>query len=255
MEGTSELKWLLLSVTAIFIFGAGCLLFMILFYQRHYAKIKKKEAELLLKTALTTEKNERKRIAKELHDAIQSDLNAIRNFVLLLSKKKTITEAPELLETIQTALQQTIENTRLISYQLMPPLLETGGFNLALRDLFEQLSTSSGKRFELEYNLSEFLVTEKSAYELFRVVQELTSNMLKYGEITTCIAQLTTTPKGICFSLSDDGVPFDFMNAYKESKGTGIQNIQSRLKSISAHMEQKSILTGNYYFIFLTPNL
>ena len=51
------------------------------------AKIKKKEAELLLKTALKSEKKERKRIAKDLHDAIQSDLNAIRNYVVLFSKK------------------------------------------------------------------------------------------------------------------------------------------------------------------------
>ena len=128
---------------------------MVLFYQRHLAKIKKKEAELLLKTALKSEKKERKRIAKDLHDAIQSDLNAVRNYVILFSKKNTHTEAPELLDAIQTSLEQTIENTRLISFQMMPPLLETSGFNLALRDYFEQLNASSGAVFQQNYSLTE----------------------------------------------------------------------------------------------------
>jgi len=253
MESENELKSIFFIGTFLMLFLAFGLLFMVLFYQRHLAKIKKKEAELLLKTALKSEKKERKRIAKDLHDAIQSDLNAIRNYVLLFSKKNTHTDAPELLEAIQISLAQTIENTRLISYQLMPPLLETAGFNLALRDYFEQLSASSGKRFELDMNLADTLVSDAVSYELFRVVQELTSNMLKYGAITTCIARLTDTPRGACLELIDDGLSFDFKTAYKQTKGAGLQNIQSRLKSIAAELEQETIATGNHFKIYLYP--
>jgi signal transduction histidine kinase len=253
MEGENELKSIIFIGTFLMLFLAFGLLFMVLFYQRHLAKIKKKEAELLLKTALKSEKKERKRIAKDLHDAIQSDLNAIRNYVILFSKKNSHTDAPELLEAIHTSLEQTIENTRLISYQLMPPLLETAGFNLALRDYFEQLSASSGKRFELDMNLAETLVSDKISYEMFRVVQELTSNMLKYGSMTICTARLNTSTKGVCFELIDDGIPFDFKADYKQTKGTGLQNIQSRLKSISATLEQDTIAKGNHYKIYLFP--
>ena len=255
MESENELNSIILIGTFLMLFLAFGLLFMVLFYQRHLAKIKKKETELLLKTALKSEKKERKRIAKDLHDAIQSDLNAIRNYVILFSKKNSHTDAPELLEAIHTSLVQTIENTRLISYELMPPLLETAGFNLALRDYFEQLSASSGKRFELDINLSENLVSNKISYELFRVVQELTSNMLKHGSISTCTARLNTSSKGVCFELIDDGIPFDFKAEYKLNKGTGLQNTQSRLKSISATLEQETIAKGNHYNIYLFPHL
>jgi signal transduction histidine kinase len=253
MEIASQIEYILVVGTFLMVLLALLFLYMVLFYQRHLAKIKKKEAELLLKTALKSEKKERKRIAKDLHDAIQSDLNAIRNYVILFSKKNSHTDAPELLEAIHTSLEQTIENTRLISYQLMPPLLETAGFNLALRDYFEQLSASSGKRFELDMNLAETLVSDKISYEMFRVVQELTSNMLKYGSMTICTARLNTTSKGVCFELIDDGIPFDFKMAYKQTKGTGLQNIQSRLKSISATLEQETIAKGNHYKIYLFP--
>jgi signal transduction histidine kinase len=225
---------------------------MVLFYQRHLAKIKKIEAELLLKTALKSEKKERKRIAKDLHDAIQSDLNAIRNYVLLFSKKNRTTETPELLEAIKTSLEEAIENTRLISYQLMPPLLESLGFNLALRDYFEQLSASSGKKFMLDLDIEETLVPNSISYELFRVVQELTSNMLKHGSITNCVARLHGSSGYVNLELIDDGVAFDFMLAYKHSKGSGLKNIQSRLQSISGQLEQKKVDLGNHYIISLT---
>ncbi len=255
MESENELKSIFFIGTFLMLFLAFGLLFMVLFYQRHLAKIKKKEAELLLKTALKSEKKERKRIAKDLHDDIQSDLNAIRNYVILFSKKNNDTDSPELLKAIHTSVEQTIENTRLISYQLMPPLLETAGFNFALRDYFEQLSISSGKRFELDFNISDTLVSDAVSYELFRVVQELTSNMLKYGSITSCVARLSTTHKGVCFELIDDGIPFNFKMAYKQTKGTGLQNIQSRLRSISAELEQKTTPKGNHFNIYLVSHL
>lgn len=252
MESENEIKLIFFIGTFLMLFLALCLLFMVLFYQRHLAKIKKKEAELLLKTALKSEKKERKRIAKDLHDAIQSDLNAIRNYVLLFSKKNRNTETPDLLEAIKTSLEQAIENTRLISYQLMPPLLEISGFNLALRDYFEQLSASTGKDFKIDLDLEDNLVSDKISYELFRVVQELTSNMLKHGSITYCVARLSNTQKGVCFELIDDGIPFDFMTAYRYAKGTGLKNIQSRLQSIDAQLEQKNIEKGNHYIISLS---
>ena len=252
MDGTNEVKSILFIGTFLMLFLAICLLFMVLFYQRHLTKIKKKETELLLKTALKSEKKERKRIAKDLHDAIQSDLNAIRNYVHLFSKKNRDTPTPELLDSIQTSLDQAIENTRLISYQLMPPLLDSSGFNLALRDYFEQLSASSGKKFTLDLDIEESFVPDSISYELFRVVQELTSNMLKHGSITYCVARLSGNPKGVYFELVDDGVTFDFMSAYKHSKGSGLKNIQSRLQSILGQLEQKKVDLGNHYIISLT---
>lgn len=251
MEIANQIESILVVGTLLMVLVAFLLLFMVLFYQRHLAKMKKKEAELLLKTALKSEKKERKRIAKDLHVAIQSDLNAVRNYVILFSKKNTHTEAPELLDAIQTSLEQTIENTRLISFQMMPPLLETSGFNLALRDYFEQLNASSGAVFQQNYSLTEIQIPDAIAYELFRVVQELTSNMLKHGSVLNCNAGLTLSHGALCFSLEDDGIPFDFYTHYKQRKGSGLQNIQSRLKSISARMEQKNTPSGNQYLVYI----
>lgn len=251
MEIANQIESILVVGTLLMVLVAFLFLFMVLFYQRHLAKIKKREAQLLLKTALKSEKKERKRIAKDLHDAIQSDLNAVRNYVILFSKKNRQTETPELLEAIKVSLEQTIENTRMISFQMMPPLLETSGFNFALRDYFEQLNASSGAVFQQNYSLTEVQIPDAIAYEMFRVVQELTSNMLKHGAVFNCSTQLTIMNETLLFSIEDDGIPFDFFAAYKKRKGSGLQNIQSRLQSISARMEQKKMPNGNQYLIYI----
>jgi signal transduction histidine kinase len=62
---------------------------MALFYQKAFAKMKRKEAENLLKASLESEKKERQRIAKDLHDGVQSDLSAIRNLLVTLLKKNS----------------------------------------------------------------------------------------------------------------------------------------------------------------------
>ena len=227
------------------------LLFMAVFYQRQFAKMRQKEAELLLKTALNSEKLERQRIAKDLHDSVQGDIGAIRNYVALLSKKIIELPSIELLNVIKEALEQTAENTRLISYKLMPPLLETAGFTSAVLDHFDRLSESTGKKFSVQADIPYLLITSDQAYELFRIVQEFTQNMLKYGSITECKLFMYETENGISLELVDDGISFNFKSSYSESKGSGLYNITSRLASIHADLIQRKVLQGNHFLISL----
>lgn len=255
MEGSSEIKLVFWIGTLVMLFLAFGLLFMVMFYQKHFAKIKQKEAELLLKTALESEKKERQRIAKDLHDSVQGDLNAIRNYFLLLSRKISDEENKELLEETKTALEQTIENTRLISFKLIPPLLETRGFSVAVQDYFETLTKSTGKKFIFKQYLSEFVVSVETGYELFRVIQEFTSNMLKYGDVTECKILLNENKEGIVLEIKDDGIVFDFKTSYSHSKGSGLYNIQSRLKSINAKLVQSEVVNGNQFVIYLPQKI
>lgn len=100
------------------------MLFLVLFYQNYFSKMKRKEAESLLQIALESEQKERQRIAADLHDSVSSDLTGIRNFIVLLSRNELDTDKKLLLADLQLGVENAIENTRLVSYQLMPPLLE-----------------------------------------------------------------------------------------------------------------------------------
>lgn len=249
MESKSEIISVFWIGTIVMLFLAFGLLFLAIFYQKRLANVKQKEAELLLKTSLESEKKERQRIAKDLHDSVQGDLGAVRNYFTLLSKQITQKETQVLLIDIKEAIEQTIENARLISYNLMPPLLEISGLNIALREYFENLSKSTGKEFSLQTDIQNEIIPKEIAYELFRIIQEFTSNMLKYGSITECKLFLYETHDLLHLEIVDDGKPFDFKVSFLQSKGAGLYNIQSRLTSIDAKLVQRNVMKGNHFVI------
>lgn len=240
--------WIGTTVMLLFAFG---LLFLVLFYQNYFIKIKRKEAELLLKASLESEKKERMRIAADLHDGVSGDLNAIRNYLSILYKGEKDIEKQELFAEIKGGVEAALENTRQVSYKLMPPLLELAGFTVALQDYFERLTLSSKISFEVASKTDAPEFFQEVGYELFRIVQELTTNMIKYGAISHCQVTLYSLEKEHCIDITDDGIPFDFKALLTTTTGSGLKNISSRLKVIDAKMEQREVLEGNHFIITL----
>jgi signal transduction histidine kinase len=75
--------------------------------------------------------------------------------------------------------------------------------------------------------------------------------MLKYGAITKCDLLIVDSGDNMVLEIVDDGKPFDFKKLVLESKGAGLSNIDSRLKVISATLEQKNVEYGNHFIIKL----
>ncbi|NHN26542.1 hypothetical protein FIA58_012720, partial [Flavobacterium jejuense] len=173
MESTKEIGSLILIGTGLIVILVLILLFLVVFYQIYVMKMKKKEAELLLKTSLESEKQERKRIAADIHDGVSGDLNAIRNFLSVLYKTETSEEKRALYDDIRIGVEAAIENTRLVSYKLMPPLLETSGFLITLQDYFSRLNSKTNACFTVNTDEELIDLSNEVSYEVFRVIQEL----------------------------------------------------------------------------------
>lgn len=234
------------------LFFAFGLLLLALFYQNRLSKMKRHEAELMLKASLESEKKERQRIAADLHDGVSGDLNAIRNFLSILLKGEENTERQELFEEIKKGVEAAIENTRIASYKLMPPLLESYGFLVAVEDYFENLKTKTGINFEIISNKKDLDFSSSSvSYELFRVLQEFTTNMIKYGSISICKVIVNVEKENVTLEIIDDGNVYNFKQLSTEAKGTGVKNIVSRLKIIDAKLTQQDADSGNNFIITL----
>ncbi|CAM4142500.1 MULTISPECIES: sensor histidine kinase [Flavobacterium] len=249
MESTNQVGTLILIGTGLITLLVLFVLFLAVFYQTNMMKVKRKEAELLLKTSLESEKMERKRIAADIHDGVSGDLNAIRNFLSVLYKTEQDEEKKSLFEEIKSGVEAALENTRLVSYKLMPPLLESSGFIVALQDYFDRINSKTIANFSLETDLVFFDVSNEISYELFRIIQEFTTNMIKYGNITKCSIGITFEEKVYNIIITDDGTPYNFKELYQVSKGTGLKNINSRLKVIESVLKQKNVSDGNQFLI------
>jgi len=249
MESNSKIKIVFWLGTFLFLFIGIALLVLVMFYQNYVAKMKQKEAELLLKTALETEKNERERIAADLHDGVSGDLNAVRNFIAILNKKEASNEDKGFYNIILESVENALESTRNVSYKLMPPLLHTMGFTSAVNDYLERLTkqTSITYNFITHSNFSN--LDSNYSYELYRIIQELTTNQMKYGHVSQCQITLSEFSENYKAIIEDDGIEFSYQNSLRMSKGSGLKNIQSRLKVLGATLHQEPKTLGNIYII------
>lgn len=211
--------------------------------------MKKKEAELLLLAALESEKKERERLAKDIHDGLNGDLLAVKNFTHYYIKLEENKEKISILTQIEEGINQAIENSRIISYKLMPPILEEKGYTIALKEYVDKIKLNSDIEFNIISNETSKILNNELAYELFRVSQEFISNLIKYNTATSCIIDIKVEKDKGTIEIIDNGTSFAFFESLKTSKGLGIRNIVSRIKAINGSLEQKKQTIGNHFII------
>ena len=211
-------------------------------YQNHFFRMKKNEIDLLLKASLESEREERQRIAADMHDSILADLNAV-NVYLSIVKNEGITDC---YDELKLGIEQAIASTRQVSYKLMPPLLESLGLAVSVKDYFEKLTLKTNIEFIVAGDNALKIPLSKE-YELFRVLQEITTNIIKHGKATHC--QIAFDAESLSISIIDDGLPFDFDGSLKLSKGSGLKNITGRLRMIEAVLQRKEAISGNHYVV------
>lgn len=245
MEKASNINTIIYGGTAILVTLTLVLIILVLFYQNRLSKIKTIESELLLKTALDSEKKERSRIAADIHDGISGDLNAIRMYLAVLKLEDPSEKQENIYGIIEEGLRDANENINRISYSLMPPLLEQGLF-LALEDYLKSLQLRSGVVFNITDASNNFYKGEGKAYEIYRVIQEMTTNMIKHGEVSEC--EIVISNEGN-LKIIDDGIIFSFIDANLNSSGAGMKNINSRLHAINASIHQVIVEKGNQFII------
>lgn len=249
MEGNAdEVVSLFYIGTAIMLFLAFGLLFIVVTYQRHFFRMKRKEAQNMLKVSLESEKNERARIAADLHDGVSGDLSAIRNYLSILAKKES--ENKEIFDEIKEGIDNALQNTRAVSHNLMPPLLETEGLVPALKGYLEGIGSKSGISFTVTSNQN-IQLQPSVAYQLFRVLQELTTNMVKYGSVTTAHINAVLEKEVLAIEITDDGIPFSFKDNLAKADASGLKNINSRLHAVNAVIAQEEYDKGNRFVITL----
>lgn len=191
--------------------------------------------EQLLFSTLQAQENERQRIAKDLHDDIGSKLSVLHLNLHRLQKQTPKT--PEIAETVHElfgVVRTTIDTTRRISHDLLPPMLESFGLAEAFAELCEQYRQGGAIDLEFETNENSGARPDKTAeLQLFRVVQELLANSVKHGPATQIYLHLWLLPAELRLDYRDNGPGFDAAGPHYKP-GLGIQNIESRMRMIGA---------------------
>ncbi len=182
----------------------------------------------ILKATIATQEEERTRIAQDLHDDISSKLNIVSLTTnLLLDDTSLSKEQHESLNHILGVTTTTLESSRKIAHDLLPPILDKFGLKVALEELLDDYIRTNKLQVLYEINTLP-LVLKSNELHVFRIVQELINNAIRHGNASQVRINLDATSSGFLLKFEENGVGFDTTN-FDEKAGLGIQNIKSRL--------------------------
>lgn len=229
--------------------------------QRDLVKITEEKYELVRKednvrssALMEGQEEERRRLSRELHDGIGQMLTGLRLHSEKLKslpfandkQRKTFEEHSKLIE-------ETIEATRMVSFNLMPPILTDFGLGAAIRLLTEYTSQTSNIPVTYESNYGQTRLNSNLEVNLYRIAQEALNNMVKHSKATEAKVVLKINKSDIELKISDNGIGFDEKNVKKETIiNNGLPNMQTRVRLLGGQMQAKA--TKGTQIIVKIPN-
>lgn len=203
---------------------------------------KKTEAALfnLSGRLINAQEEERKRIARELHDDLNQRM-ALLSIELeqLLQKLQRPRNLRPLIHGLQTKAQEISAEIHHISYRLHPSKLDHLGLAAAVESLCEELS--SGCKLKIEFRQVGFPtnVPKDIRLCLFRIAQEALRNCVKHSGARKARVVLEGTGGAVGLSVSDDGCGFDAESGAMES-GLGFTSMRERLRLVGGRLRVQS---------------
>ncbi|SFU27011.1 Signal transduction histidine kinase [Pustulibacterium marinum] len=229
---------------------------LVLFFFISRRKIIQKEVEKqqltldhqkeMIHSGIETQEEERKRIAQDLHDDISSKLNVVSlNAQYLLEENLTKEEQHQMLQQVLQITNGTLETSRKIAHNLLPPILDKFGLGAAVDEICEEYDNSKKVSVRFSNQYQENFLTSQQELHLFRVVQELLNNSLKHGKATEISLSITTNEQNLTLRYVDNGKGFDTQNETLK-KGLGLRNIDTRLDLLNGNVAYNSSVGNGF---------
>lgn len=183
----------------------------------------------------TAQEDERRAIARELHDEVGQALAAMK--VELSNAQRTPgvpAAAIERLNEARVIAETTVGTIRNLSNLLHPPLLDDLGLAAALKQQLETFTKRHGIRAELVHEPSERRLSPELEVALYRVVQEALTNIAKHAHARSCHVSVRDLPASVQVTIEDDGSGFDAvdMEQFGHTGGLGLIGIRERAQQL-----------------------
>jgi signal transduction histidine kinase len=215
---------------------------------RVFAELHRKTQQLEMLNARMTvlQEEERRRIARELHDSVGQLLVAISinsAFVQGESHKLSPDAAKRVSENA-AMVEETSKQIRTISYLLHPPLLDEVGLASALQWYVEGFSERSKIEAKLDIPQNFAGLSKEMELSIFRVVQECLTNIHRHAGSPTAEIRIVQDEAGLRVEIEDTGkgVPFEKESVFGASghTGVGLRGMRERLRQFGGTLEVQS---------------
>ncbi|MDA8229467.1 MAG: sensor histidine kinase [Desulfitobacterium hafniense] len=209
---------------------------------------KEQVRQQLLNKVISAQEEERKRIARELHDEAGQSLTSLIIGLKLLGQQNDIVQARSMAEDLRKVAYLTLEDVHRLAVELRPTVLDDMGLVVALERYVTEYKRQQDIMvidLEVHNQVKERLPSEMET-TLYRIVQEALTNVAKYAKARNVSIVLELRPEGVNLIIEDDGIGFDVEQVLSE-RTQGRQNLGL------AGMQERSALFGGTFEIESEP--
>jgi len=202
----------------------------------------------LLHTIVNTQEEERKRIARDLHDELGAALSIGRMQLVQLENQDII--SPENIKPIRELMETTMASTRHISHQLMPLQLAQMGLEKSLLSLLNKVNQTG----ELQTHIAIAKNLNKLPWlleiGLYRIYSELINNTLKHAQATVIEISIFQDQQQLFCRYTDNGkgLPEKMLN-----QGLGLKSLKSRVELFEGDINFGNHDNGGFYAKITIP--
>ena len=193
------------------------------------AKTRIEEQQKGLAAIIQAQEEERKRIAKDLHDGIVQQLGGLKlGFQKVFSDNQTA-ETNKIVKILDDSAQELRE----LSHKMMPRSLGELGLIPALEDMLENSLGNTDITFQFEHFGITKRFKENIEIAIYRIAQELVNNVIKHSKANKVNMQLFKSGDNVILIIEDNGKG---MGESSKVKGIGLMNISSRLDTLNGRV-------------------
>lgn len=211
-------------------------------------KESQKRAELLLQKLIKTQEEERKRIARELHDDTLQDLSAA---LMRIDMCKLFPDqiTPEKADEIHGIILHALDGVTAIIQNMRPSLLDDLGLAAAIKSLLDRHIGEKGAQYFITMrNVADLRFQPEIETTLYRIIQEAVTNIARHAEAENVFVIFKLADNAIHVEIEDDGIGFDQKavsaldpHDLKDRRGLGLLGMKERAFLINGTIEVCSL--------------
>lgn len=213
----------------------------------HQLESLNRELRELSSRLITVQDEERRRIARELHDGLGQELSAAKMMVDGIALGQSRESAEQITAHAGALIGSAIQQVRSISHLLHPPLLDEMGLQSAIHWYLEGLSKRSGIETSMEVFPEEFpRLAREMETAVFRVVQEALTNVFRHSGARRAWVTMAKKEKEVVVTIGDDGKGISEETAQFRpgSIGVGISGMRQRVKEFGGDLRVRNSAPG-----------
>lgn len=198
---------------------------------------KEEQSELATETREEIIESERKRIARELHDSVSQQLFASSMILSAINEQAQIEDSnPQVakqLKNVEKIVNESQSEMRALLLHLRPIKLNDKSLKEGIEQLLSELSTKV--HMKIKYDIENISLPLSTEDNLFRIVQELLSNVLRHSKASELEVYFKKVGQRVQLRVIDDGVGFDLDKDHAGSYG--LPNIRERITGLGGNVK------------------